>query len=93
MTMTTIAAVFLAKLLSPVAAILAIGVAYFAREWFQVLAGALGIALLVEFILHYQQYARQADPRILLIGVAAAGLWCAIAYCIKNAWRARRQRS
>lgn len=93
MTLTTIAAIFLAKLLSPTAAVLAIVVAYFAREWFHLLIGALGIAFVVELVLQSQQYARQTDPMIILIGLAAALLWCAIFYSVKSFWIARRQRS
>ena len=91
--MTTIAAVFLAKFLSPIAAVLAIVVAYFAREWFHLLVGALGIAFVIELVLQSQQYARKIEPMIILIGLAAAFLWCAIFYSVKSFWIARRQRS
>ena len=89
MSAVAIAAVFIARLLDPIAGLLALVAGYFSRAWWQVAIASLIVTAIVELILYSMQYTRSFHTGRFLIGVFAAGVWCAAAFAFKT-WRSKR---
>jgi hypothetical protein len=83
-------AIFVAKLLDPIAAIVGILVGYFSHKWWHVALAVLAVATIAESILFSVQYARTFHLDVFLIGIAAAATWVFVGYLIKR-WISRRR--
>ena len=81
-------ALFLARFLDPVIAIVALAGAYRAQAWWQVGIAAVCATALSEIVLSLSQVSRRFDAGVFLIGIIAAGAWGGALYAYMN-WRKR----
>ena len=81
--------IFAGKLLDPTIIVLAVVVGLSSRNWWHVWIGAIIVAYLSEYVLNSYQTIRAFDPLIILV-IAAAGVWSSGGYAIKRWLRTRR---
>lgn len=81
---TGIATSFVARLVDPAAAVLAVLAAFLIRAWWHIPIAALLIGGIVELTLFKMQLTRSFDPLIFLVGLLAAGVWIAVGYFLRR---------
>ena len=81
--------IFAGKLLDPTIIVLAVVVGLSSRNWWHVWIGATIVACLSEYVLNSYQSIRAFDPLIILV-IAAAGVWSSGGYAVKRWLKARR---
>ncbi len=81
-----IIAIYLAKLLDPITAVLAIIGGLISRAGWHVLVVGLVVAAMIEGLLYTLQPSRvfNANGLFFLIGIASAATWAGLAYYIRN---------
>jgi hypothetical protein len=71
----SVVAILIAKLLSPIAAVLGVASGVLLRQRWHLVVAALTIATVEEWLLSSAQITRQFSPSIFLIGAVAASFW------------------
>ena len=77
-------AIFLAKLLDPIAIVLAIFAGVMSRAWWHIAIAAIAIAIIGEMVLSAIQFSRTFNPIVFGIAIVAAAAWEAPVFFIKR---------
>lgn len=85
--MVELLAVFIAKLLSPLA-IVAIACGWLSKSWVHVLIAAIVLAVAQEALLHFMQHSRTLSITPIAIGAIAMFVWSSVSFLF-----ARRRRN
>jgi hypothetical protein len=85
--MGVLAAVFIAKLLSPEIIIIGIAAGYLATRWWHVAAGAVVAATVSEILLSIVAVSHQFVPAIWIIALIAGAVWAGAAWLLRRKLR------